>query len=263
MPPALQLDQVSVTYDQQQVLHNISLSLQQGRLIGVIGPNGAGKTTFFRAAMGLIPYQGKITINAQDTARLSREAMAKRIAYLPQGSEAHWPITARRLIALGRMPHHKAFAPVSADDDTAIENAMQRCEVSHFAHRPIHQLSAGERARVLLARALATEAPILIADEPAAHLDPAHQLGLMALLKQEAARGTTVIVTLHDLALASRFCDELVVIHAGRIAAHSTPDQALTPDITKEVFGISTLRISDANSSALIAWSTTSPIPTP
>jgi len=151
-----------------------------------------------------------------------------------------------RIVALGRMPY-------GARDDgaAAIADAMARCDVEQFATRRLNELSAGERARVLLARALATEAPILLVDEPAAHLDPAHQLQLMELLKAEAARGTAVAITLHDLSLASRFCDEIVVLQNGHVAGQGTPADTLSDTALARVFGIAAKRL-DGN---VLPWS--------
>ncbi|HEY4123599.1 MAG TPA: ABC transporter ATP-binding protein [Rhizomicrobium sp.] len=251
---ALSFARVSASYGTRPVLNSVSAQFKSGAVTAIVGPNGAGKTTLFRAALGVLPAQGEIRILDNDLKSWSREGLARSIAYLPQGTDAHWPITARRLVALGRLPHRKSFAPPTATDEAAIEDALARCEASEFANRPIDQLSAGERARVLLARALATSAPILMADEPAAHLDPAHQLSLMRLLKDEARRGTAVLVTLHDLALASRYCDEIVVLEKGTVAAQGAPDTALDDATLARVFAIRALRVREGDGSAVLAW---------
>ena len=154
-------------------------------------------------------------------------------------------------MALGRLPHRAALAPLSHADRDVVEDALARCDALSLAGRALNELSAGERARVLLARALAVGAPILLADEPAAHLDPEHQLRLMELLQAEARRGTAVIVTLHDLALASRFCDHVLVLHKGRIVADGPPALALADTVLQAVFAISAIRLGDA---AIIPW---------
>jgi iron complex transport system ATP-binding protein len=186
----------------------------------------------------------------------SREGLARSVAYLPQGSDAHWPVLARQLVALGRLPHRAAFAALSAVDAIAVDEALERCDALQFAARRMDELSAGERARVLFARALATSAPALLADEPAAYLDPSHQLRLMQMLREEAARGTAVSVTLHDLTLASRHCDEIVVLDHGRIAGQGAPEAALSDPLLAQVFGIAALRTSDKRDgrSVLIPW---------
>jgi iron complex transport system ATP-binding protein len=251
---ALSFDNVSTSYGARRVLAGVTANFKSGAVTAIVGPNGAGKTTLFRAALGVLPAQGSIRVLGNDLKAWSREGLARSIAYLPQGADAHWPITARRLVALGRLPHRKPFAPPEPADETAIDDALDRCEARDFAARPIDQLSAGERARVLLARALATAAPILMADEPAAHLDPAHQLALMHLLKEEARRGTAVLVTLHDLALASRHCDEIVVLEKGRVAAQGAPDAALDDATLARVFAVRALRLREGENSAVVAW---------
>lgn len=251
---ALFFANVTASYGTRPILSGVTASFKSGAVTAIVGPNGAGKTTLFRAALGVLPSDGVIRVLDNDLKNWSRENLARSIAYLPQGADAHWPVTAKRLVALGRLPHRKPFAPPTDADDIAVADALDLCEAREFAERPINELSAGERARVLLARALATNAPILMADEPAAHLDPAHQLSLMRLLKDEARRGTAVLVTLHDLALASRYCDEVVVLEKGTVAAQGTPEQALDDTTLARVFAIRALRVREADGSAVLAW---------
>jgi len=251
---ALFFANVSASYGARPILSGVTASFKSGAVTAIVGPNGAGKTTLFRTALGIVPSDGMIRVLDNDLKNWSREDLARTIAYLPQGSDTHWPITARRLVALGRIPHRKPFAPPGAADDIAVADALDRCEAREFADRAIDELSAGERARVLLARALATGAPILMADEPAAHLDPAHQLRLMRLLKDEARRGSAVLVTLHDLALASRYCDEILVLEQGTVAAQGPADQALDDATLARVFGIRALRVREGEGSAVLAW---------
>jgi iron complex transport system ATP-binding protein len=251
MSAALSFENVCAGYGARKALHEISAQFAAGRVTGLVGPNGAGKTTLLRVALGLLKAErGAVAVLGNPLSSWSREALARTIAYLPQTAEAHWPILARKLVALGRMPHRTPLAPLSAQDDDAIDAALSRCDAPEFAARRMDALSAGERARVLLARALATGAPILLVDEPAAHLDPAHQLQLMELLREETARGVAVIVTLHDLALASRFCDELVVLKSGRTMAQGPPEIALSEATLADTFGISAVRMTGA----IIPW---------
>ncbi|HEY1631842.1 MAG TPA: ABC transporter ATP-binding protein [Rhizomicrobium sp.] len=247
----LSLNGVSAAYGARKVLHDVSVRFEAGQVTGLVGPNGAGKTTLLRVVLGFLEAEGEIAVLGQT--HWSREALARTIAYLPQSAEAHWPILAKKLVALGRMPHRAAFAPLSAEDEEAITAALDRCDAGLFAERRMDELSAGERARVLFARALATKAPILMTDEPAAHLDPAHQLRLMELLREEAKRGVAVIVTLHDLALASRFCDRLVVLRGGRVAAQGAPGEALSDGVLAETFGVSAVRMEGATG-PIIPW---------
>lgn len=244
MSAVLTFADVSAGYRNRPVLHGVSVEFARGSVTGLVGPNGAGKTTLFRVALRLLsPQSGNIHLLARPLADWPAQALARSVAYLPQEAEAHWPIAARRVVALGRLPYRGSFAPLSCEDERAVEEALARCEVAGLAERPIDELSAGERARVLLARALATGAAVLLADEPAAHLDPAHQLRLMELLRAEAERGAAVIVTLHDLALASRFCDRIVVMQQGRVASEGDPASALSDEVLREVFAIQARRV--------------------
>ena len=257
MTAAISFENVSASYGAQAALAGVSASFAAGTVTGIVGPNGAGKTTLFRTALGLIKTTGGgVTVFNKAPAQWSRGALARTIAYLPQGSQAHWPLAARQIVALGRLAHRKALAALSLADENAIDDALMRSDAWQFAQRRMDELSAGERARILFARALATRAPVLLADEPAAYLDPAHQLRLMELLREEASRGTAVAVTLHDLALASRHCDEIIVLDHGCVAGQGRPDAALSDPILARVFGIEAVRTSDATggSSALIPW---------
>jgi iron complex transport system ATP-binding protein len=252
MSAALSFHDVSAGYRSRSVLQEVSVAFSPGAVTGLVGPNGAGKTTLFRAALRLLALQsGDVRVLDRPVDDWTRESLARAIAYLPQEAEAHWPIEAPRLVALGRLPHRTALAPLGEADRSAVADALARCDASGFASRAMSELSAGERARVLLARALAVGAPILLADEPAAHLDPEHQLRLMELLQAEARRGTAVVVTLHDLALASRFCDHIVVLHAGRVAADGPPAVALTDEVLQTVFAIRAVRVGDT---AVVPW---------
>ena len=243
MSAAIAFAGVTAAYGARTVLSGVDASFARGKVTGIVGPNGAGKTTLLRVALGLMqPSSGNVAILDRPLAQWSRERLARNIAYLPQGADAHWPVTARQLAGLGRLPYRAAFAPLAQEDDEAVEAALIRCDAVQFADRRIDTLSAGERARVLFARALATGAPILLADEPAAYLDPAHQLRLMDLLREEAERGTAVAVTLHDLSLASRHCDEVVVLREGRTAAMGPPGAALSDAVLAQVFGIAAER---------------------
>ncbi len=253
---ALSFARVSAGYHGRAVLNAVSAVFAAGAVSGLVGPNGAGKTTLLRTALGLLPASGGvIRLLGKPLPAWPREARAKAMAYLPQSADAHWPLVARRLVALGRMPHRTALAPLAAADLRAVDEALARCDALSLAERRMDELSAGERARVLLARALATGAPVLLADEPAAHLDPAHQLRLMELLRDEAARGTAVIVTLHDLSLAARYCDQVVVLDGGSVAAAGPPDAALADDVLNRVFNVSAVRTTGSDGVlALIGW---------
>lgn len=226
----LSLDHVSVPIGHRIVLREIGFTAEGGTLLGLVGPNGAGKSTLARAMAGLLPPSaGTIAVDGIFVSAMSRRDAARRISYLPQGDAVHWPLAARATVALGRAPYLGCLGTLSPADEAAIDCALGRADLASMADRDVKAMSGGERARVLLARALAVEAPILIADEPVGALDPRHALRIMGLLREEAARGALVIAVLHDLALASRFCDRLIMLHEGRLVADGPPHDVLSP----------------------------------
>lgn len=236
---SLTISALDMTLGSRAVLHGIDARIEPGALVGVIGPNGAGKSTLARAITGLLrPTAGEVRLDGKVVHHLPRAAMARQIAYLPQGQTVHWPLTVERLVSLGRLPHLAPFSSLASTDRAAIERAMDRAGILALSDRPVTELSGGERARALMARAMAVEAPALIADEPLAALDPGHQLQMMELLKAEAASGALVIAVLHDLAMAARFCDRLILIHEGRLIADGSPATVLTPDSLRACYEI-------------------------
>ena len=251
---ALEFDAVTIRYGARAALAGVSASFAAGKVTGIVGPNGAGKTTLLRAAIALLPpAAGSIRVQSKPLSAWPREALARALAYLPQGGGARWPLTALQVAMLGRLPHRPAFASPGPRDLAAAEEALARCDASTFAARRMDALSAGERARVLLARALAVGAPVLLADEPAAFLDPAHQLRLMEVLREEAGRGAAVVVTLHDLPLAARACDEILVLHQGAVAANGKPAEALSDAVLARVFAIAANRFVDPQGGETLA----------
>ncbi|MDV3458957.1 ABC transporter ATP-binding protein [Sphingomonas sp. HF-S4] len=235
---SLRLETVGVKLGRRIVVRDASAAFAPGTLTGVVGPNGAGKSTLARAMLALVPHSGRILLDEADIASLSRAALARRVAYLPQGQTLHWPLDVERLVGLGRLPHLGPMSRIGAEDAAAIERAMERADVLGLRDRIATELSGGERARVLLARALAVQAPALIADEPLASLDPGHQLDVMELLRDEARAGALVIAVLHDLTMAARYCDRLVLVDTGTIVADGTPAEVLTPANLRTVYGI-------------------------
>lgn len=233
------LDALGVELGRRSVLHAVSATLEPGSLVGIIGPNGAGKSTMLRAMLGLIPSSsGDVRVDGEPVSDMARAAVAKKLTYLPQGQTLHWPLTVERLVALGRLPHLAPMSKFSDIDRTAIDRALLRADVDHLRDRIATELSGGERARVLLARTLAVEAPALFADEPLASLDPGHQIDVMDLLQREARSGVLVVAVLHDLTMAARYCDRLLLIDAGRLVADGAPLEVLSPDRLKQVYGI-------------------------
>ena len=224
----LSLKNLSVTLRTRDIFSNVSLHIAPGEFVGLIGPNGAGKTTLMRAALGLIPSTGHSSL-----ATLSARDRAKAVAWMPQSREIAWPIPVERLVALG------AEAAGRGAGQTAIEAAMSRMGLASYKGRAASRLSGGEQARALIARALAQDTPLLMADEPIAGLDPAHQISTMEVFADLAAEGRAALVSLHDLGLAARHCTRLVLLAEGGILADGAPEEVLTPDNMARAFGVS------------------------
>lgn len=229
----LRLTGFGVTLGKRDILRGIDLKVREGELVGIIGPNGAGKTSLMRAALGLTQRIGQSSVAA-----LSPRARGRAVAWMPQSREIAWPVTVETLVMLGRTPHLGAGQRPSAADLAAVDRAMQRMDLDAFRGRTATRLSGGEQARVLIARALAQETPLMMADEPIAGLDPAHQLATMQSFADLAQEGHSVIVSLHDLGLAARHCTRLIVLDQGGVAADGPPLEVLTADLVRRVFGI-------------------------
>jgi iron complex transport system ATP-binding protein len=237
------------------VLQDVSLSLTAGHLVALVGPNGAGKTTLLRALAGLIPSEGGIEIGGQLLASLPLRERAKRFGYLPQGHVVHWPLPARDIVALGRYPHGATDpARLSPKDTEAVLRAMQAVDVMEFSDRRVTELSGGERSRVALARALAVEAPVILADEPTASLDPRHQIDVMKNLRATADKGVLVIVVTHDLGLAARFADHVLVLREGRLVSQGAPAESLSEQVMADVFRISAYRAEYQREAVIVPW---------
>jgi iron complex transport system ATP-binding protein len=229
---------VSVELGGIRVVDRASFELESGALTVLVGPNGAGKTTLMRALAGLVPASGVIELAGLPLAGYSARERARRIAYLPQGHVFHWPMSVAAVVALGRHPHADAFAPLADADREAVGRALALTAIEPWASRAVTTLSGGERARVALARVLATQAPILLADEPTMSLDPRHQLLVMELIARAAHDGAAVLTVVHDLALAARFADRVVMMQHGRLVDAGTPHAVLTPQRIAEVFAV-------------------------
>ncbi|MDB5441089.1 MAG: FepC-type transporter protein [Caulobacteraceae bacterium] len=231
MSAAWRIENLSLSLNGRQVLNNIALTCAAGEVVGVVGPNGAGKTSMLRAGLGLIKAaEGRASLGGRSVESLGETARAALVAYLPQERRIGWNLPAFRVAALG--------APNLADAaaESEARATLVRVGLGALAERGVLDMSGGERARVLLARLLVAKAPLLVADEPVAGLDPDAQLLTLELFRQEAKRGAAVVVTLHDLGLAARACDRLIVLTHGRVAAEGPPHQALSSKVLAEVF---------------------------
>jgi iron complex transport system ATP-binding protein len=247
---------IHVTLAGRLVLDDISLSLSRRHLVALVGPNGAGKTTLLRALAGLLPSRGAIHVDGDALSSLSLRQRALRFAYLPQGHVMHWPLPARDIVALGRYPHGATDpARLSVTDQEAVMRAMRATDVVGLGERLVTELSGGERSRVALARVLAVEAPVLLADEPTASLDPHYQIEVMKNLRAAADGGMLVIVVTHDLGPAARFADRVLVLSQGRMVAQGAPAQALSDQTMAEVFRISAYRAEYQRETLIVPWS--------
>lgn len=252
----LAAEELRVRLQDRPILDGVSVSVGVGEFVGLVGPNGAGKTTLLRTLAGLMPpSSGRVLLDGRSLTDISPDERARRLAVLVQSAGIGWPMRVSEVVALGRLPHRRAFTRPSEADHAAVARAMARADVAHLSERAEPSLSSGERMRVLLARALAVEAEILLADEPITALDPAHQLDAMSLLRGISRAGTGIVAVLHDLTLAARFCDRLVVLSEGRIVADAKPALALTDPLLRTAFGITVLRGTDADgTSYILPW---------
>jgi iron complex transport system ATP-binding protein len=246
---------LNVTLAGRLVLNDVSLALSSGHLVALVGPNGAGKTTLLRALAGLVPSDGAIEVGGAALSSLSLRERARRFAYLPQGHVVHWPLAARDIVALGRYPHGATDpARLTPKDAEAVLRAMQATDVVEFSERRVTELSGGERSRVALARVLAVEAPVILADEPTASLDPRHQFDVMKSLRASADKGVLVIVVTHDLGLAARFADTVLVLSDGRLVSRGAPAEALSEKVMGDVFRISAYRAEYQREAVIVPW---------
>ncbi|MCF6220075.1 MAG: ABC transporter ATP-binding protein [Robiginitomaculum sp.] len=240
----LQIENLSAGYGKTQILRGINTTAKPGELIGLVGPNGSGKSCLLKTIAGLIrPDAGQVCISGQSITSFAPGERAKHIAWLAQDRSAAWALSVRDLVALGRAPYRGRLGRLSLDDRAAIDAALVCADCTDLQDRRFDRLSGGEQARVLLARALAVGAPVLLADEPTASLDPYYQISIMQTLKNEAKNNTNnggkiVITSLHDLFLAQQFCDRIWVMHQGRLVADDIPDLALNDQILANVFRV-------------------------
>ena len=234
------VDSLHVRQGDRDVLSDISLDVQAGELIALVGPNGAGKSTLIKAMLGLVqPEAGSVLLNGASVRDLPARERARQMAYLPQDRAVAWSVTGADLAALGRFAWGgAAYDRLGEADREAVDQALEKAGATALKHRLIHELSGGEQARLHLARTLASNAPVMLADEPIGALDPRHQLEAMQVLRAQADQGASVVCALHDLNLARRHADRIAVVHRGRLYAFAAPGTALTEAVLAEVFGV-------------------------
>ncbi len=223
----------------RRVLHDVNLAVRAGEVVALLGANGAGKTTLARLGAGLLaPDAGQVRLDGADPRRLAPAARARALAYLPQQRPLAWPLRVRDVVALGRFAHGARLGALGHADAAAVARALESCELEALADRPADTLSGGELARVHVARALAAEARVLIADEPIAALDPLHAWQVMRLIADFAAAGGAALIVVHDVAMAARFAARIAVLADGRLIADAPPAAAATPAVLAAAYGV-------------------------
>lgn len=251
----LAVDALTLTLGGQRVLDRVSARFQPGKVTAVLGPNGAGKSSLLACLAGLRqPDSGRVLLGGQPRDALPGRDLAWRIGLLPQVAEVHWDVTVATLVALGRYPHRGRWG-ASPADEAAVAAAMAATDVARFATRPVSALSGGERARVLLARVLAGDPQWLLADEPLANLDPAHQHDALDCLRAVAATGAGVVLVLHDLNHALRVADQVLLLANGQVIAHGPPADVLTPACIRDTYGV-TMELATTSAGAPVLVST-------
>ena len=239
MSTGLVVSGVTVQLGGRNIVEGIDMLAPVGQVTGLIGPNGAGKSTLLRAMLGLVPATGSVDFDGADLIALPRRSRAQFTAFVEQSSDTDARLTAREVVLLGRIPFQSVWqASPSPQDAAHADTALAAVDMTGFADRLYHTLSGGEQQRIQIARALAQQPRLLLLDEPTSHLDVHAQLAMLDLLRRHARAGAAVVLALHDLNLAASFCDSLLVLHAGRVAATGTPDAVLTPALLRTVYGV-------------------------
>lgn len=238
---------ITVELGGRPLLRDVDLRVEPGMLCVVVGPNGAGKTTLLRALCGLLPTRGRVLLRGAPLESLAPRARARAIAYLPQQTPTTPGLTVRDTVLLGRLPHRSRLAGPSANDHEHMRTSLDRVGMGALVDRPLHTLSGGERQRVMLARMLATEADVMVLDEPTAALDVRHALDLLETLRALAQEGRTIVLALHDLSLADAFAHHVVCLDGGGTARVGSPAEVLSPDALQDVFGVAFVRDDDGN----------------
>lgn len=244
MSARLALQGIDLDRGGRRVLDGVDIELRSGEVLGIIGPNGAGKSTALRVMAGLqSPDAGAVLFDGQPLAAHAVVERARSIGYLEQSASVHWPLSVRAVVELGRLPWRGGWFGSDSGAAAAIDAAMQVADVGEFSSRLLSELSGGEAMRVMIARVLAGEPAIILADEPVAALDVNHQLQVMELLSERAHAGAAVVIVLHDLMLAARFCDRLVLMDRGRVVCSGSPAEVLDTDVLENTYGVEMHRV--------------------
>lgn len=242
----IQVRNVTAGYGDREVLHRVSVDLPSGGTTAVIGPNGCGKSTLLRCVARLMPAEGEVLLDGRDLRDMPRRTMARLVGVLPQTPLAPEGITVKDLVARGRHPHQTWLAQWSSDDDAVIREVLDLTGSLDLADRRLEELSGGQRQRVWISMVLAQQTPVLLLDEPTTYLDLSAAVGVLNLVKRLSTElGRTVVMVLHDLNLAARYADHLVVLHDGRVAAAGDPRDVLEPELLREVFELDALVVPD------------------
>ena len=236
--PVLRAHRLAVALGGRPVLGDVSFAVAEGERVAVVGANGAGKTTLLRAVAGLIPYDGGLELHGREVRAWPAKERARAVALVRQQADLSVDFTAAEIVALGRAPWLGWAERLAGADRQRVEAALASVDLTELAHRPVTRLSGGEQQRVALAQALVQDAPLLLLDEPTAHLDVRHQLDLMGRLAALGREGRTVVAAVHDLELAARFADRMWVLSGGTVAADGPPADVLTPGLLRDAFGV-------------------------
>jgi iron complex transport system ATP-binding protein len=239
MNPAIRIHHLGFAYGERRVLDDVSLSVEKGEMIGILGPNGSGKTTLLKILSAVLTGRGAVELNGKDIRAFKKRDLSRLFAVVPQESQVNFPFTVAEIVLMGRASHHNPLGLEGERDLEAARKSMEATETLPLADRYLHELSGGEKQRVMIARALAQEAEILLLDEPAAFLDLKHQVRIFELMRRlNRERGLTIVAALHDLNLAALFFPRLVLLAEGRIYRDGSAIEVLTEENIREVYGI-------------------------
>ncbi|CAM3246544.1 heme ABC transporter ATP-binding protein [Rhodothermus bifroesti] len=236
MIPIISAEALSVSLGGRTILHGLTFEISAGSFVGLLGPNGSGKTTLLRALSGVLPYKGRLQLEGRPLRQWPRRALARRVAVVRQAPTLSFDFTVEDVVLLGHAPHKGWLAPFTAQDRAKARKALAAVDLADAAHRLLHTLSGGEQQRVFLAQALVQEADLLLLDEPTAHLDVHYQFEFLERMRALTAEGRTVVAVFHDLELAARYADRLLVLHQGQLVGDGPPEAVLTEALIARVF---------------------------